>query len=395
MAQRPAVIFRRFGAYHVARLNALARHSEAVLGLEICAIDQTYSWDLQNGHSFVRRTLFPREQDISYEQLKVRLTKALDEWRPDFLAIPGWGFAEGLLGLRWALQNEVPCIIMSDSRASDERRHPIKELLKSLVVRSASAGLVAGEEHKNYLMSLGMPRDYIATGFDVVDNAHFYKGALAARNDPLSREKLGLPDNYFLYLGRFVKKKNLVTLLEAYNDYRSQEIAANRRPSNLLLTGNGPLRNEITRISGEGVHFRDFATYEQLPALLGLAQGLILPSRIDQWGLVVNEAMAAGCPPVVSIRAGAAELVKDGLNGFLVEPDRAGLATGLAKLAQADREALGLRAQETIAHWSPERFALTLLKLAKPRNVRSRLWARFCRPLIPMLAKRAVRHAET
>ncbi|MDX1548697.1 MAG: glycosyltransferase, partial [Rhodothermales bacterium] len=113
-----------------------------------------------------------------------------------------------------------------------------------------------------------------------------------------------------------------------------------------------------------------------LPVYYGRAGGFVHPAHNDQWGLVVNEAMAAGLPVLVSTRAGCAQdLVHDGENGFRFDPaDPAALARLLARLAapETDRAAMGRRSREIIARWSPERFAEGLHRAAEAGRDRAR-----------------------
>jgi glycosyltransferase involved in cell wall biosynthesis len=73
---------------------------------------------------------------------------------------------------------------------------------------------------------------------------------------------------------------------------------------------------------GNKVHFFGFIQYDELPYFYNHAKALILPSWSDQWGLVVNEAMACGLPVLVSEKCGCApDLVVNGKNGFTFDPN--------------------------------------------------------------------------
>lgn len=384
---RVAVLIRRIGPYHRARLRALHAQAGAVLALETCSEDLTYSWELQcMCDPFDRVTLFAHERDVTVRRLGPKVRKALNAWRPDLVAVPGWGDAAALYALDWAHRNRVPTVLMSDSRAEDTARNPIFEAVKRLVVRSASGGLVAGRGHAAYLAVLGMAPSRIATGYDVVDNAHFAHGAAAARADPETRARLGLPERYLMVLSRLIPKKNLSALLAAYAGFR----AGTAEAPDLVIAGDGPEVARLSSEAGAGVIFRPFARYDEVPALLALAEGLVLASEVEQWGLVVNEAMAAGCPVMVSRKAGAAELVRDGETGILAEPDIDGLREGLARLMAADRAALARAAAVEIARWGPERFAEGLLGLAPDARPLGRLKALALAPVLRVLAARSV-----
>jgi glycosyltransferase involved in cell wall biosynthesis len=103
-----------------------------------------------------------------------------------------------------------------------------------------------------------------------------------------------------------------------------------------------------------------FKQYGELPAYYGLAKAFIHASTTEQWGLVVNEAMASGLPVLVSNRCGCAmDLVKDGVNGFTFDPYNVEqLAQLMLKLStlNSQHSTLGSASARTIAAWGPERF---------------------------------------
>lgn len=247
--------------------------------------------------------------------------------------------------LLWARRQQVPAILMSDSQATDFARNPAVEWLKSAIVRNFSGALVAGQAHRDYACDLGVAPDRVRTGYDVVDNTHFARGADDAReNATAQRHALHLPERYFLASARFVEKKNLPFLIDAFRAFRESHSPAD---IDLVITGDGPLRPQleaqIRNLGLQGaVHLPGFIQYPDTPKYYGLATAFILSSTTDQWGLVVNEAMASGLPVLVSERCGAAaNLVKPGQNGFAFDPnDTDALAALMRRLADAPQPAL-------------------------------------------------------
>jgi glycosyltransferase involved in cell wall biosynthesis len=217
---------------------------------------------------------------------------------------------------------------------------------------------------------LGLPQDRVFTGYDVVDNEHYAQGADVARAMETDlRRSLELPRPFFLTVCRFIEKKNLLCLLEAYRLYRQMN-AQNRW--DLVLCGSGPLAAKLKETTTDlpGVHFPGFKQVDELPAYFGLSMAFILPSlHFEQWGLVVNEAMAAGLPVLVSRACGcAADLVQDGVNGFTFAPhnmeELAGLMMKMSSGA-VDLKAMGKASRRIISDWTPEVFAQNLFKAVK------------------------------
>ncbi len=92
-----------------------------------------------------------------------------------------------------------------------------------------------------------------------------------------------------------------------------------------LLAGEGPLRNALGRIpiaSNLRLNFLGPVAYEDLPGVYAQAGVFAFPTLVDTWGVVVNEALAAGLPVLGSIYAQAVtELVRPGSTGWTFRPD--------------------------------------------------------------------------
>ena len=222
-----------------------------------------------------------------------------------------------------------------------------------------------------------------------------------------------LPERFFLAAARFVAKKNLTGLLRAYALYRTAwgeaaggESAGNTRgfrppgvpsaagPWDLVVLGNGPLEPALRELIGElgleaHVRLPGFKQYPELPVYYGRAGAFVHASSTEQWGLVVNEAMASGLPVLVSNRCGcAADLVREGVNGFTFDPwNLEELAHLLLRITQTPKTRLlemGLAGRRIIAAWGPERFAAglrmaaeTALWVPRPRaTMLDRIWLR-------------------
>lgn len=368
-----AVLFHRLGPYHHARLKAL--HGQGIYtAIEFSKVDNTYAWDqvdTDNGYPVI--TLIPdRDADnLPINTLNLTIKKALKSLSPQAVAIPGWASPAALAALDWCCKTRTPAILMSESTAHDERRSWWKEWMKSRVVRLFSTAVVGGSPHVDYVAALGLSRDRVSIGYDVVDNDYFSGQSDRARATATTlRQQHSLPANYFLASNRFIEKKNLHRLLEAYAAYVAQ---AGASAWCLVMLGDGALKEALMAQAGrlgltDKVLFPGFKQYQELPIYYGLAGAYIQASTTEQWGLVVNEAMASGLPVLVSERCGCApDLVQDGVNGYTFDPyDIKELTERMVHIAggNSDLVSMGRASREIIARWSPATFAAGMMKAA-------------------------------
>jgi 1,2-diacylglycerol 3-alpha-glucosyltransferase len=375
---RLVVMFDNFGPYHLTRLAATrtwgGNEGIAVYGLEALATYSEYDWTLGSADSQKENifTICPGNKNQRAVGLAAAplIWQALNHMRPDALAICGYKGIMPLTALLWAKTHGKISVMMSESSRNDKARSTFQEWGKRQLVQRFDAALVGGRRQKEYAAFLGIPEERIFVGYDVVDNEHFARGAAQAREqEAILRRQYGLPKPYFLAVSRFIAKKNLPFLLDAYARYRGQV-----GPSSwdLVLCGSGSLEALLKEQARDlpGVHFPGFKQAHELPVYYGLASAFILPSsHFEQWGLVVNEAMACGLPVLVSRSCGCApDLVREGVNGFTFDPqDVDGLARLLLRISsgQMDLAAMGAASREIISDYTPETFAANLLAAIK------------------------------
>jgi 1,2-diacylglycerol 3-alpha-glucosyltransferase len=370
---RVGVIFHRFGPYHCARLQGTLPYCE-VIAIELGSETSEYAWSrpkIQGAYSQV--TLFPDKDSraVTVRMLSKAVYAALDNASPDVVAIPGWSDKGALSALSWCLQRGKPAVLMSESTVEDEPRVWWKEQTKRRIVRLYSSALVGGQRHIDYLLALGMPRDRIFTGYDVVDNDYFRRQVEETRAQSSEvRQKYGLPERYFLASARFIAKKNLFTLLRAYSGYRK---AADGSAWDLVLLGDGRLKSDLCRLIsdlhlGDSVVLPGFKQYDELPIYYALAKAFVHASTSEPWGLVVNEAMASGLPVIVSNRCGCVpDLVKDGINGFTFDPDSDRQLAGLMLRVSTESQlsAMGNASGKIISEWGTDRFGAGIKAVAE------------------------------
>src|SRR5436309_2433930 len=386
MERKPAVavVFHHIGPYHHARLNAAAERL-SVAGVEWSAKGYD-AWGVAEAPArYHKISLFPEATDRYPARAKLQqgFCSALEQVNPDVVAVNGWNNFGSLAAANCCVDRGVPLVVMSESARGDEPRSWWKEIIKRRIVNLYSAALVGGQRHVEYLVELGGPRERIFTGYDVVDNDYFAQRAIEIRDSHLRRgyggqaafeirKKYGLPENYFLASARFIEKKNLLRLIRAYAEYRDRlkgtgvnDPGYNRgAPWDLVLLGDGPLRETLnsqlsTLNLNEHVHLPGFKQYDELPVYYALANAFVHASTTEQWGLVVNEAIASGLPVIVSERCGCVPELVNG-NGFIFDPtdeqELASLLLKMAKLSHEERQKLADVSYTIAANFSPERF---------------------------------------
>jgi 1,2-diacylglycerol 3-alpha-glucosyltransferase len=360
---RLAVLFINFGPYHIARLKALYETFPAqeweIIGIEIAHRQLEYPWQRHSETAPIQLvTIFP---DRAYESIPIgsqiqAMYNALSQIKPDILAIAGYSEPMMLTALGWAKLNQKHAILLSESKLDDKPRYSWKEYLKKKIIRFYDAALVGGQPHKRYLMNMGMPEAAIAMGYDVVDNDIFDPRSIRLLSPPLTTP-------YFLSVSRFLPKKNISFMLKSYAEYRSKQ---GPESWDLVICGDGELQQdiaqEIAHLSLETcVHLPGFLQQQALLPYFAHAHAFIHPSRQEQWGLVVNEAMAAGLPVLVSDQCGCFEdLIIDGITGFGFSSDNLEQLTHLMlKMSSGfiDLSGVGAQALEHIRSFSPVYFA--------------------------------------
>jgi glycosyltransferase involved in cell wall biosynthesis len=171
----------------------------------------------------------------------------------------------------------------------------------------------------------------------------------ALRSEAMRRRLHGRHDdtgNLLLYIGRLSAEKQIERIRPVL------ETLPNTR---LALVGDGPYRQQLERLfEGTPTTFVGYLAGEDLASAYASGDAFLFPSSTETLGLVLLEAMAAGCPVVGAQRGGIPDIVSDGVNGFLYDPDQEGSLTAAVAnlLGAADtRHALRLAAREEAERW--------------------------------------------
>jgi 1,2-diacylglycerol 3-alpha-glucosyltransferase len=416
LVKRAGILFSDFGPYHVARIEAL-REALGQEGVGLVAFRFTersddYGWAPEDPKGVLVITLAQSKPTSAPEAFKIAAAfgRELRERKVDAVFLPTYSPLPNFLCFLAAKLAGCRTILMTESWHGTEGASLPGKLIKHVLVRMFDSALVGGGPQRDYVVAYGMPSEKVFTGYDVIDVVHFSARADKVRSivhgaGSIEREPGGvaslphaedvlmrsLPKRYFLNLGRFVEKKNLATLVAAYGRYNDK--SGRQAPASLVLVGEGPLRGDLEgrarelRMAvrdgvadpkpsgGAEVVFYPFQQADVTPLFFAHCEAFVLPSTREEWGLVVNEAMACGAPVIVSNRVGSHfDLVQEGVNGFSFDPGRVGELADLLGRFEVDedlRGRLGAAGRRLIEEWKPSRFGeggVGAMKAAFTRN---------------------------
>jgi glycosyltransferase involved in cell wall biosynthesis len=218
--------------------------------------------------------------------------------RPRAVVLDGWESPAYISALWWARRKRVPVIASYRSTQATHRfsRGPIPAARRRFF-HAATAVLTAGAASTAAVKAMGVPESRIVEGFNTVDVARFADGAAAVRAGLRPR-----PGHHFLYVGQLIPRKNVDGLIRAFAEIHDPD-------DTLTIVGTGPLDADLRKLAADlgvtsEVSFSGHLDGDDLVAAYAAAQTLVLPSHQEVWGLVVNEALAAGLHVVVSDRCG-------------------------------------------------------------------------------------------
>jgi 1,2-diacylglycerol 3-alpha-glucosyltransferase len=368
-SQRRVVFFTpgAVGPYHIAQFSKLAEIYENLLIVNIPTNGKYRPWPHDPKNLADKIVIIEGSAKAKNLKRNIRsVIEILEQKQPEAVVLAGYNDLSQIAAARWAQKNRVARIVHADSWYADRPRYRLREWIKKyFFVRSHfDFAFVPGILAYQYMRSLGIPEKAIWRGMYVVDNAYFTQASsLARRQGEVMREKFDLPPNYFLTVARFAPEKNLVRLLQAFNQYSERG-----GTWNLVLIGAGPLEDQLknlaSHLGNSGILIIGWQQYEELPIFYGLANCFVLPSLSEPWGIVVNEAMACGLPVIVSRNCGCfPELCHRGVNGFDFDPfDVAGLAHLMSRVSNrsVDLEAMGTASLSIINNYSLDTWVKAL-----------------------------------
>ena len=279
------------------------------------------------------------------------IVKLLSDFSPDVVIMSGWMDNAYLQAARYMRRKGVPVVAGSDTQWNGSLRQRSAALTARWYLHPAIDILwVTGERQRYLAGQLGYTTKKCWTGFYTCDWEKFNENI----GIEVPREKA------FLYVGRYIDRKGMKTLLSAYQSYRSEV----SDPWKLWTVGTGAWSKQIQDI--KGVQDWGFVQPDRLPQIMRTAGAFILPSLYEPWGVVLHEAATAGLPLLASNACGAAvHLLRDQYNGYVHESgDDKHLTESMVRLAGLSADQLAqfsLGSHSLSKQYTPHIWAETLI----------------------------------
>ena len=290
-----------------------------------------------------------------YPELKLALPRpavaeALDRFQPDLVHVVNPAVL-GLGGIWLAKTKAYPLVASYHTHLPKYLEHYGMGMLEPLLWELLKAA--HNQARLNLCTSTAMVQELSEKGIQHTDlwqrgvDTELFQPSL--RSEAMRARLLnGQSDTgkLLLYIGRLSAEKQIERIrpvLDAMPDAR------------LALVGDGPYRQQLEKIfAGTPTHFVGYLAGQDLAAAYASGDAFLFPSSTETLGLVLLEAMAAGCPVVGANRGGIPDIVSDGVNGCLYEPNQAGsLAAAVERLLgdASQRAQLRQNAREEAERW--------------------------------------------
>ena len=350
------------GPAHMARVRALdAVSGFECVGVELASSERTRNYELTDTDRLKVETVMTGVyEEVPFVQRLCCAKRHLAASRADAIIIDSPADPVQWLLASAARRQGVAALTRWAATIHDHPRKIWKEILKRGVYRGWDHYLVTGQRGLDYLGSFGVERSKATLCGNPVESGPI---EAARRSCSVSREPR------FLFVGRFLALKNLDRFLAAFLRYRS---GGGLWGLDIVGTGEPVDVHRLKElVAGEScVRFRGHLQFEALIDAYSRAGCLVLPSYSENWGLVVNEAMHAGMPVLLSDRCGChPDLLRVGENGFDFDPcDEPSMVEALRKMESAsedERVAFGERSVELIAPHTPERWAERVAEIVR------------------------------
>jgi glycosyltransferase involved in cell wall biosynthesis len=321
---RVALLVNFVPPYRVPLFRALREH---VGELRICVstpVERNRAWPadwadlpvvVQRSITFEKRWKRPEGfRELTFVHLPYDTVGQLRRFRPDVIISGELGMRSWMAAAYKLVTPDVRLMIWATlSERTERRRGFARQRLRPALLKHADAVLVNGASGARYITAQGMSADRLTRVPYTADVAAFS----ATFHRQFEDDAISL-----LYVGVLIPRKGVVGFATKLADWAARHP---HRTIRMHIAGDGPERARLEALwlpNNVELVFLGEVAYADLPAVYRRSSILVMPTLEDEWGVVVNEAMAAGLPVLGSVYSQAVEeLVVDGESGWTFAPD--------------------------------------------------------------------------
>jgi glycosyltransferase involved in cell wall biosynthesis len=331
-------------------------------GVDVLFIGENASqaWSLTLDRQYM--TVLPIGWKASMREIGMRLASGDYE----IVHLAGWAPLIMLTTMLIARIRSIPITMETDTPLPQELpiwKRAVKMMIYPVLFKLPAKFMPGGKRQAAYLKHYGVPDNRIVQTQMTVDISAislYISGIDEVRRGEI-RSDFGIPKEatVFLYVGRMEPHKGLHELVEAFVSLS----AVGSEPMALLLVGEGSMRGMLEKAAAADSRIRLTGRLSGTALLdaYAAADVFVLASRFEPWGLVINEAMAAGLPVIATDRVGCVDdLVVEGKTGHVVPAESVSALAAAMESLLRDRHMRGKmsrNARELIAGWTLEHEA--------------------------------------
>ena len=341
--------------YRVEFFNELTKYMDVTVAFELRnAKNRDEAW--QSGENYKFKSVFMKPLITRTESAYCpEVFKLLKEFKNDVIVVGGYATPTGMAAILYLKAKKIPFYLNCDGGFIGDDSL-FKKKVKTFFIGSATYYLSTGVGADKYLMHYGAKKERIYHYSFSSLREEDIEEAVKKRDEKVSlRNKIGLAEkNMIVFVGSFIHRKGIDILLKA---------CTNMEDTAVVLVGGSDIsayKDMVSEKLKEHIYPVGFKNKEEMKKYYQAADLMVLPTREDIWGLVINEAMAQGLPVVTTDRCLAGlTLVKNGENGYTVPVEGVeALKQAIEKVFEGDNASeFGRKSLEKIRNYTIERMA--------------------------------------
>lgn len=369
MKQRVLYLTNIPSPYRVEFFNELSKYMDVTVAFELrTAKNRDKSWQSEENYKFNSVFMKPLITRVETAYCS-EVFKLIKEFKNDIIVVGGYATPTGMAAILYLKMNKIPFYLNCDG-GFVSNDNIIKKRIKTFFIGSASYYLSPGEGADDYLVYYGAKRDVIFHySFSSLKERDIESSITKLDEKMVIRSILGIDEQRMIvFVGSLIHGKGVDILIKACENFEDTAV---------VLVGESDISEYERLISDklkEHIYTVGFKKKGEVQKYYQAADVMVLPTRQDVWGLVVNEAMAVGLPVVTTDKCLAGlTLVKNGENGYIVPvEDVEATKAAIEKVFEGDNSSeFGKKSLEKIRNYTIEHMAIEHKEIFEKQNQKS------------------------